>query len=69
MAGNFNSDEQEWQSKGKCVIIEHHIFDELWNIGDKRIPEGTELETEDGDEDGEEQVEKKEEVKKGQDKK
>jgi len=40
MVANFNSDEMEWQTKGKCVQIEHHLFDELWNMGDKKIPTG-----------------------------
>ena len=43
MAANFSSEEQDWQSKGKCVQIEHHIFDELWNMGTKKIPEGVNL--------------------------
>ena len=43
MTSNFNSDEEEWKTKGKCVNVEHHIFDELWNMGDKKIPEGVEL--------------------------
>ena len=38
MTQNFDSDHMEWQKKGKCVQIDHHLFDELWNMGDKKIP-------------------------------
>lgn len=53
MAANFDSTEQDWQSKGKCVIIEHHIFDELWNMGDKKIPEGVDIAADEGQDEAE----------------
>lgn len=24
--------------KGKAVLVEHFLFDELWNLGDKKAP-------------------------------
>jgi hypothetical protein len=38
MLNNFDSDEQSWPSKGKCLQIEHNLFDELWNFGDRKMP-------------------------------
>jgi hypothetical protein len=62
MALNFNSDEQSWPSKGKCVTIDHYLFDELWNTGDKKMPVDFKLEEVEGEmvdenETGEEQKE------------
>ena len=29
---------QELKLKGKAVQVEHHLFDELWNSGDRVMP-------------------------------
>ena len=35
---------QKLSRKGKAVEIEHFLFDELWNSGDKKMPTGVEME-------------------------
>lgn len=29
--------------KGRAVQVEHYLYDELWNMGNKKIPQGIEI--------------------------
>lgn len=38
--------------KGKAVGVQHYLFDELWNMGPKKIPEQIRLNKQEGAVDG-----------------
>jgi ribosomal protein L31E len=49
MLQNYSMDEQEnLPNKGKAVQIEHHLFDELWNMGSQKMPQEVSFKNEDG---------------------
>ena len=29
--------------KGKAALVEHYLFDELWNMGSRKIPQGFQI--------------------------
>ena len=47
--------------KGKAVAVDHYLFDELWNLGSRKIPQGFQIKAEikePGDENNEEEEKK-----------
>ena len=37
---------RNFTKKGKAVLVEHFLFDELWNMGNHRIPQTIQFEAE-----------------------
>ena len=57
-------DDREVPKKGKAVIVEHYLFDELWNMGSRKLPDQVQLKLEgEENQDGEEEIKQTEEVK------
>ena len=47
---------KNFTKKGKAVMVEHYLFDELWNMGSRKIPQTIKFEVgnnedNDGDDD------------------
>ena len=64
-------EDREVPKKGKAVIVEHYLFDELWNMGSRKLPDAVQLKLEEEEnQDGEEESKKTEgvEVKEAEDK-
>jgi ribosomal protein L31E len=40
------------EMKGKAVQVEHYLYDELWNMGPKKIPEGIKVTKQEGQPEG-----------------
>jgi len=38
---------RNFTKKGKAILVEHFLFDELWNMGNRKIPQTVKFEAED----------------------
>jgi len=50
MAQNWQAaegEDREVPKKGKAVAVDHYLFDELWNMGSRKLPEEIMIKVED----------------------
>jgi ribosomal protein L31E len=45
-------EDREVPKKGKAVTIDHNLFDELWNMGNRKLPEEVMVRVEEEEEGG-----------------